>query len=194
MGFLGSFAVFDLLVLFVLLAFFVAGFIQGTIRRLLGIASMLFSFLLAAQLRDPFGGYLAAEWIARYPVDYSLMLGFGFVFAIGTLVSTLAIQAFYDKVVISERYDVADEILGGVLGVLQGLILLAVMVTILDSYFRNETLGPFANELPFLRNLFEAYDPSATASVMRGTVIPLLFAIFGPLIPDSIRQAVQLRV
>jgi uncharacterized membrane protein required for colicin V production len=38
---------------------FVLGFIQGTIRRVLGLASMLFSFLFAANLREPLGGYLA---------------------------------------------------------------------------------------------------------------------------------------
>jgi uncharacterized membrane protein required for colicin V production len=185
-AFLGI-SVFDLLTIFVLLAFFVAGYIQGTIRRLLGIASILFSFLLAAQLREPFGNYLAGEW-AHLPPEYSVMLGFGFVFVVGALVSTILIQALYDKVVISERYEVVDDILGGALGVLQALIIIAVMITILDSYFLNDTLGPFANELPFLRNLFETYDPSATAAFMRSTLIPLLLAIFGPLIPDSLRE------
>ena len=45
-------------------AMFVLGFIQGTIRRLLGLASMLFSFLFAANLRDPLGDYLAQNWNA----------------------------------------------------------------------------------------------------------------------------------
>ena len=42
---------FDLLFLLLLLAMFVLGFQQGTIRRLLGIGSILFSFLFAASLR-----------------------------------------------------------------------------------------------------------------------------------------------
>ena len=40
----------DLLIVLFLFGFFVLGFAQGTIWRLLGIASMLFSFLLAANL------------------------------------------------------------------------------------------------------------------------------------------------
>ena len=43
---------FDLLFLLFLFGMFVLGFMQGTIRRLLGLASMLFSFLFAANLRE----------------------------------------------------------------------------------------------------------------------------------------------
>ena len=189
---LNSFAVFDLLVVFILMAFFIAGFIQGTIRRLLGIASILFWFLVAAQLRDPFGGYLAREW-AQYPGSYSVMIGFGVVFVVGSLASTLAIQTFYSKVVLSERYEAVDDVIGGILGVFQGLIILAVMVVVLDSYFRTDSIGPFSSELPFLRNLFDAYDGSGTAALLRGTLIPLIFAIFGPLIPDTVRGVTTAR-
>ena len=59
--FLSSINRFDLLVVLFCFGMFVLGFIQGTIRRVLGLASMLFSFLFAANLRDPLGSYLAAE-------------------------------------------------------------------------------------------------------------------------------------
>jgi uncharacterized membrane protein required for colicin V production len=185
-AFPGSVNVFDLLVVFIVMAFFIAGYIQGAFRRLLGIASILFFFLVATQARDPFGGLLASEW-SQFPSGYSIMLGFGIVFVIGSLVSTLAIQLFYDKVVLSERYEVVDAVLGGLLGILQALILLAAMIVILDSYFRVDTLGPFSSELPLLRNIFEAYDLSATAAILRGTLIPVIFAIFGPLVPDAVK-------
>jgi len=57
--FLNSQNVFDLLVVLGLLGMFVLGYIQGTIRRLLGIASILFSLLLGAQLRAPLGTFLS---------------------------------------------------------------------------------------------------------------------------------------
>ncbi|HZM72027.1 MAG TPA: CvpA family protein, partial [Candidatus Polarisedimenticolia bacterium] len=53
--FLRSFNTFDLLIVLVLMGLFILGFIQGTVRRLLGIASIIFSFLVAAQLREPLG-------------------------------------------------------------------------------------------------------------------------------------------
>jgi uncharacterized membrane protein required for colicin V production len=44
---------FDLLFLLFLFGMFVLGFMQGTIRRLLGLGAMLFSFLFAANLTGP---------------------------------------------------------------------------------------------------------------------------------------------
>jgi uncharacterized membrane protein required for colicin V production len=41
---------FDLVIFLSLFAAFLIGFMQGTIRRLLGILSMVFSFFLAANL------------------------------------------------------------------------------------------------------------------------------------------------
>jgi uncharacterized membrane protein required for colicin V production len=46
-----SIGLFDWLVIGFSVAMFVLGFAQGVIRRLLGIVSIAFSFLLAAQLR-----------------------------------------------------------------------------------------------------------------------------------------------
>src|SRR4029079_4466578 len=93
---LGSINRFDLLVVLFLFGMFVLGFIQGTIRRVLGLASMLFSFLFAANLRGPLGGYLAANW-NDYPDEYAIMLGFGIVFVEATSGAPVECQGFYHK-------------------------------------------------------------------------------------------------
>src|SRR6185312_17470675 len=53
---------FDLLIVLALLAMFIVGYAQGVVRRLLGIAAVLFALVLASYLRQPFGAYLANEW------------------------------------------------------------------------------------------------------------------------------------
>ena len=53
---------FDILVVFFVAAFFVVGYIQGTLRRALGLAIALVSLLLALNLRDPLGAWLAQYW------------------------------------------------------------------------------------------------------------------------------------
>lgn len=183
--FLQSFNVFDLLVLLVMAALFILGFIQGTIRRLLGIASILFSFFLAAQLRQPLGDYLSANW-RQFPAEYAVMLGFGLVFVLGVIVFSLLIQTRYTKAPLFEKNVVVDEVIGGLLGILQGVLLLGAAIIVLDTYFRLG-LPPSPGELPFLRSFFEAYDGSGTAVVFRGTLIPAFLAITGPLVPDSIK-------
>ena len=113
----------DLLVFFALFGMFILGFMQGIIRRLLGIASILISLLLAAQIRSPLGDFLAQNW-TQYPPDYNRMIAFGTVFLAGSIASTIAIQLFFRPIPLFAQYPLIDEIVGGVLGVIQaGLIL-----------------------------------------------------------------------
>src|SRR5262249_56508561 len=109
---------FDLLVVLAGFGMFVLGFIQGTIRRVLGIAAMLFSFLFAANLRDPLGGYLATEW-NQFPDEYAMMLGFGIVFVAATIAFTLIIQGFYHKQALFKKNTLFDWVMVGVRGVFE---------------------------------------------------------------------------
>jgi membrane protein required for colicin V production len=185
--FLRSLNVFDLVVVLVMMAFFIVGYIQGTIRRLLGIASILFSFLLAANLRDPLGGFFAANW-TQFGPEYSHLIAFGVVFVAAVVGFSLTIQTFYTKLELSEKYPVVDEMLGGVLGILQGMIILGAMIAILDSFFLVPGIAPDSDELPFLRTLHEAFNPSGTALLYRETLMPAFLAVVGPLLPEAIRD------
>ena len=42
------------------------------------------------------------------------------------------------------------------------------------------------NELPFLRQIWEAIDPTQIAALFRDTLIPAFFALTGFLVPDEI--------
>ena len=56
-----------------LVAWFSLGVVQGSIRRILGIISTVFSFLLAANLRGFVGDYLADHW-HQFPLGYNHLL------------------------------------------------------------------------------------------------------------------------
>ena len=58
---------FDVLVILYLFGCFILGYIQGTIRRLLGIASIVFSFFLALQLNDLLAGQLPRQQLDAVP-------------------------------------------------------------------------------------------------------------------------------
>ena len=184
--FLRSINLFDLLIVLLLFGMFILGFIQGTIRRLLGIASILFSFLLAANLQGPLGDFLAHNW-TQFEPQYAVMVGFGTVFVAASIAFTLVIQAYYTKLPLFEKYTFIDEILGGLLGVLQGVIILGAMIIILDSFFAVPGLPKRDTELPVLRDIYNAYTNSGTAVLFRETLIPVFFAIFGFIIPDRIK-------
>lgn len=185
-GDLLNFNRFDLLVLFLCFGMFVLGFAQGTIRRVLGLASMLFSFLFAANLRDSLGAYLAVNW-NQFPDEYAVMLGFGIVFTAATIAFTLIIQGFYHKQQLFKKATVADELIGGALGVVQALLLIGCVIIILDSFFRLN-IPKSDGELPWIRSLFEAMDTSGTADVFRTRLIPGFISVFGLLIPNDIKS------
>ncbi|HKG57424.1 MAG TPA: CvpA family protein [Candidatus Limnocylindrales bacterium] len=185
--FLRSVNTFDLLIVLVLFAMFILGFIQGSIRRLLGIASVLFSFLLAANLREPLGNYLTANW-SQFPGPYATMIGFGTVFVAAVLAFSLVIQTFYKKVSLFSRFAVIDEVLGGLLGIVQGALILGALIVILDSYFQLPATAAREGELPLLREMFVAYDRSGTGVLFRDTLVPGFLAVTGPLVPAAIKN------
>ena len=91
LGVLGGVQLADWLIIIFFLAFFVLGFAQGTIRRLIGLASILFSFLLAANLAEPIGEFLKQNWTDQNP-QYSYMVGFLTVFVAASLAFAIVIR------------------------------------------------------------------------------------------------------
>jgi uncharacterized membrane protein required for colicin V production len=185
--FVESFRLFDLLFIAVLAVAFVIGFIQGTIRRLLGTASIIFSFLLAASLRDALGKFFASNWF-QFPSEYSYMLAFAFIFAVAAIAFSLLIQGLYKHQPLFARATFVDEALGGTLGVIQGMLIMGFVIIILDSFFRIPAIPQTTGELPFLRTLWSALNDSGTASLYRQTLIPGFFTIAGVFIPADVRS------
>jgi len=177
---------FDLVIFLALLAMFVVGYAQGVIRRLLGIAAILFALVLGSYLRAPLGAYLANEWTS---IDdtYSFMVAFGAVFLAAAVTLSLGIQITYRPAPLFQRYPVLDEILGGLLGVLEGGILLVVLLLITDPYFRG-TAGQVAavGEFPLFRVLHDGVNDSLTAKYLRDQLIPNILAVLGFLFPHDV--------
>jgi uncharacterized membrane protein required for colicin V production len=184
--FLNSINRFDLLVVLFVFGMFVLGFIQGTIRRVLGLASMLFSFLFAANLREPLGNYLAQNW-NEFPDEYAVMLGFGIVFIAATIAFTVVIQGFYHKQALFQKASFADEVIGGLLGIVQALFLVGCIIIILDSFFRIPTVPKSDNEFAWIRGLFDLMNTSAIGDLFRTRLIPGFITVFGLLIPTEIQ-------
>jgi len=184
-GFISGQNLFDLLFIFVLFAAFILGWVQGTIRRLLGIASILFSFLLAANLREPLGSFFAENW-TQFPAEYAYMLAFLIVFVVGAVAFSLVIQGFYKRQELFANATIVDEVLGGILGIVQALLIFGCLIVILDSYYQVPGIATDPQELPFLESFFNAYTDSGIADAFRTILIPAFFALFGWLIPNDI--------
>lgn len=184
--FIKSLNLFDLMVVLFLFAMFILGYIQGAVRRVVGTLTITFSFFLAAQLSVPFGDFLIQNW-TTYPDEYSRMIGFLTLFGAGVVAFFLVVQGTYSKTEIFARHPVIDELLGGVLGVAQGLLFLMFLTIVLDQYFLFAPSAGQAFELPFLRPFWTAINGSGFGSLLHETVIPNFVSITGFLLPDYIK-------
>lgn len=178
---------FDLFVIFALMGMFVLGYVQGVVRRLLGLASLLFSFFVASQLRGPLGDFLAENW-THLPGQYSVMSGYLAIFVFLSIGFTVALKVFYQTVPLFQKYPVVDELLGGVIGVVQGLFILSAVVMILDPFFELPGIPVAAREFPFIREVHAAINESAVAGLVREQLIPGFLSLFGFLVPEEVRS------
>jgi uncharacterized membrane protein required for colicin V production len=186
---------FDLVIFLALLGMFIVGYAQGVIRRLLGIAAILFAIVLGSYLRAPLGAYLANEW-TNIDDSYSFMVAFGAVFAATAITLSIGIQITYRPAPLFQKYPVLDEILGGILGVLEGFIILIAVVLILDPYYTQpkvrETVG--IGEFTALRTLFGFLDTSFVVDILRHSVIPAILGVVGFLFPQDVRDVFRAAV
>ena len=181
---------FDIVVVLALLGMFIVGYAQGVVRRLLGIAAILFAIVFGAYLRAPLGAYLADQW-TTIDERYSFMVAFGGAFAATAIALSIGIQMTYRPAPLFQKYPVLDEILGGLLGVLEGVIILTAIVLILDPYFTQPEIRETAGfgEFGLLRMLFTFFDQSLTGDILRHSVIPAILAVFGFLFPQDVKDA-----
>jgi uncharacterized membrane protein required for colicin V production len=184
--FIGGFQTVDLLLVLYFMGFFVLGFAQGAIRRVIGIASILFSFLFAATLSEPLGNFLGANW-AQFSRQYSYMIGFGTVFLAAALAFALVVQGFYKPQPLFAKARFLDEIIGGLLGIIQAGLILGAVIVILGSFFLIPGIDRDPEELLGLREVWTALQDSRIVDFFMATLIPGFFSIFDLFIPDSIQ-------
>ena len=182
--FLGGIRTVDLVLFIYFIGFFVLGFAQGTLRRLIGIGSILFSFFFAANLAEPLGIFLGNNW-TQFERQYSYMVGFGTVFVAAALAFALVAQGFYKPQPLFEKARFVDEVLGGLLGVAQAAIILGAVVIILGTFFLIPGIPPRGTELPLLRDLWLFLEGSAIVDIFQSNLIPAFFAVTGFLVPDT---------
>jgi uncharacterized membrane protein required for colicin V production len=183
---LAGFTLFDVIALLTVFGFFVLGFAQGAIRRLLGLAVTVLAVVVALLLRDAAGDWLARYW-QQYPAEYVMMLAFGGIFLLTWVAASITVQSFYKRQDLFARSALADELVGGLLGVLQAIILIGMLVLVLDSFYTLPGIVPDEDEIGAIRSLFEFVDPSRTAALFRDVLLPAFVSIAAPIVPADLR-------
>jgi uncharacterized membrane protein required for colicin V production len=172
----------DLVIIGILACAFILGVMQGAIRSLLGIVGVLLAFVVAANVRDPLGNFLADNW-TQFPHDYNHMLAFLIIFVLLTVGAILALMLLLRRTDIYPGRPVVDDIVGGFLAVLECALILLVLIMIFASY---QMPVPFDGELDFVRQLHDILtDQSHVAEALRTNVAPTFVQLLSPLLPPN---------
>ncbi len=179
----------------VVLVGFIAGFIYGGFRtgfllRLLGIAFMAISFVASAYVRYPIGA-IASNFLPQVPSDYANLVGMAIAFPVILFVLHTVSRVVLGKVKVHGLVaEGTDKILGAILGGVEAVLILSAAIVILDTYFgTSASLGPEFHA-GFLKQLTEAFNSSETVQLLRGTTVPIVLAVLGPLLPSDISSIV----
>ena len=176
----------DLVVILLLAGGFLLGFFRGAIRQLTSIGAWLICFLLGAHLAPVVGRWLVGQ-APTYSFQYGQLLSFGAIFIILLTAALILFQVVGTTMTLT-RHELLDNVLGGLLGATLVLLIATSLVVILDSYYTLPVL-PATAELPVLREAWLASESSAIANGLRASLIPLLGAVLGPILPSELRPA-----
>ena len=172
----------DLAIFLGLFFFVIIGVMQGSIRRILGLISFLFAFLVAATLRDPAGSILADNW-TQYTPGYNHLLAFAGIFVAGAVGLSILIQGFYKRTDIYARHPIVDDVIGGAVGLLQGAFLLTVVVIVLNSYTLTSTE---TGDVGVLRQAQDLIHQSAIAGGVKDVLAPPLVHVLAFFLPSDL--------
>jgi hypothetical protein len=141
---------------------------------------------LAAALSEILGNFLGNNW-GQFTRQYSYMIGFGTVFIASALAFALVAQGFYKPQPLFAKARFLDEILGGLLGLVQAALILAVVITILGSFFLIPGIAKDPQELLGLREVWTALETSKIAEAFQTALVPPFVSLFALFIPDSVQ-------
>jgi uncharacterized membrane protein required for colicin V production len=188
--FFGSATFFDIVIVLVAMAIFVVGWFQGAVRQILSIAAFVVAFLLAANLRDPLGDFLARNW-TFWDREFNLTLALLGPWITFSVTLQIGILSFYRGVVISRRLVILDELLGGLLGAFQVFLVLALLTLTFDSYYLAPRPPVAPHDVEWARSFDALLRDSVLVGALRDGLGAWLLTLLGPLLPSDLRAALS---
>jgi len=168
------------------------GFRTGFLKRLLGIAFMVIAFVASAYFRVPVGA-IASTFFKDIPSDYANLVGYAIAFP-----AILAALHIGSRIVLGKTNvhgmvaESTDKILGAILGGVEAVLILSAAIVILDTYFGTASTLSASLHAGYLKDLTQAVNGSETVQLLRGTTVPIVLAVLGPILPKDVSTIVPL--
>lgn len=167
-----------------------AGWRSGFVRRLIGLAFLLVSFLASTYLRTP-AGAIVHSVLPKIPQPYADMVGYSVAFPVILVVLNLFAKPILDRAPRHGLSRTADAGLGAGLGFAEAVLIASVGIVILHTF---TTIGAGLPsgyvETGFLKDIRTQVDDSTIGGLLEQTVVPVVLLLLGPLLPKDIKEVV----
>jgi membrane protein required for colicin V production len=175
----------DVAIVVFLLGCLLVGVFRGALRQVLALGAWVVAFVVAAHER----GFLA-NWLLGQEPDfsdqYANMLSFVIGFAV-ILIAALAIIELSGRTVTISVNPMVEEVVGGGLLVLFGVLALTGLLIALGTYYSSPPHG-FTAEVDLVSRLAATLNDSTIVKVLRDTLVPAIQTLLGPLLPPDVRS------
>ena len=168
-------------------AFVFGGWRSGLLRRLIGIGFAIVAFLLGAYLRYPFAT-LATTFTKSIPADYANLVGYAIAFPAILAGLHLITNKALSGVKVQGITKELDSGLGALFGGLEAILILSAAIVVLDAYFGTGAKPSALTHAGFLKDLTAQFNASTTVGLLRGSTVPVVLAILGPILPADVKS------
>lgn len=180
----------DLILLLFIGGMALAGWRSGFVRRLIGLAFLVVSFLAGAYLRVP-AGAIVHSILPKIPEAYAEMVGYSVAFAALLLGLNLVAKPILDRVPRHGLSRATDAALGALLGFAEAVLIASAAIVILHSFSTSAAGLPSSFvETGFLRDIRTQVDDSTIGGLLERTTVPVVLVVLGPLLPAAIKDVV----
>ncbi len=167
-----------------------AGWFQGFIRQLVGLALMVAGAAAAFYLRGPVGA-LVKPFMSKQSPEAVDMVAAAVTFLAVVIVGNIVAGFFYKRVPFLAHRNLLDEALGAAFSVGLRVVELSIVLIILDAFYRTTAILP-ASGFGLLDSINGLLKDSVIAGFLRDTTVPLILTLVGPLIPAAYRSLLDL--
>ena len=179
----------DLVLLLFIGGLALAGWRSGFVRRLIGLAFLVVSFLAAAYLRVPAGAVVHSV-LPKIPQAYAEMVGYSVAFAVLLVGLNLVARPILQRVPQHGLSRATDAALGAILGFAEAVLIASAAIVILHSFSSTVAGLPSFVETGVLKDIRTQVDDSTIGGLLEKTTVPVVLVVLGPLLPAAIKDVV----
>lgn len=177
----------DIAIVVMVIFFVYIGWVHGTPRILMVIGSVYTGFLLAAIYYHLFAVTLLTFFNLN-SIFTAELISFIVLDVLVTALMLALLFNLFGHVEVKNRLAVFDKILGSILGMLSGVLVVGILITMLRvPYEANKQRLNSTSEMPVVQLFNQGYEKSALASYFIKGAPYFLYSI-KPLLPPQIQQ------